>query len=271
MRTIHPERLAAWRAWYVAVLPLLEPSDRRRSPQAWSTAQHFDIFTSWLLLARSIAFPLNPAAVLPRPDDRIMGVRDASGAPWIISPPAAAARGRWSVGTDAEGRELLLPPRDWCARWPRAWLVHRVDDIHGRGRVLLRGLRAWGASPRTGARFRSGPRARVVVRALLVRGLVEDGMSQGAAVRLWLSWDKELGGPLTRSVPPTVLAAAQRIAARPRGSRHLGQSARDARFADRTTWRDWESGLRREHRRLWRRIGLVAGDGSPLVPVVCHP
>jgi len=281
-RTLDPARLATWRSWYAAALPLLTPPGRARSGLAWVSRRHFHILTAWLELARPTALRLAPAPgfdpVNPSPDSgdiaprRVTLIRDEAGAWYALSPAPAAPTDRpWRRTKDSDGNEVLRPPTDLADRWPAGWRVHHLGDVKGRGRVYLHGLRSFTRSPRTGGRHRQGPRADVVVRALLVRGLMEDGMAHGAAVRQWLAWDRELGGQQSQRLPRRLLAAVERIAGRPRGSRHLGQLERDARLADRETWRSWESGKRREHRRLWQRIGIVAPDGSPVVQIVYHP
>lgn len=235
-----------------------------------------EILVSWERLARPVALRRDPGDPLNRPPasppDGTAIVHDEAGAPYLLfpAPPATAPDEGWRLTPGRGDWQVLVPPtatRGWPHSW---WRVHRADIPHDAGRVRYDGVRVWGISRRTDEPFRSGPHAEVLVRALLVRGLMEDGLSHAAAVRQWLAWDRACGSTLTRRVEPEILAAANRIAARGRGTRYLPQSERDARTNDRGTWGTWEHSLARQHHRLWRDIGIVGPGGRPTATIFAY-
>ena len=105
-------------------------------------------------------------------------------------------------------------------------------------------------------RFPRGVAKPVLARSLLVRGLMEEGLTHGQAVLHCFAWDRDLGGALWGRVSPAARAARERMDARSRGSRWLGQPELDDRLMDRRTWSDEERRLSRSHRDLWLRLGL---------------
>lgn len=263
-----PRRRAAWRNWYAAALGQL------------SDIPGAEILASWERLARPVALRRDPGHPLNRPPaSPPIGtaiVHDEAGAPYLVipAPPLAAPEDGWRL-VPGRGDWQVLVPASATSDWPNAsWRVHGPNDRAGK--LWYDGLRSWGISERTDTSFRSGPQVRALVRALLVRGLMDDGLApgamdhgltHGAAVRQWLTWHRENGSLMARDIAPKVLAAADRIAARTRGSRHLAQRERDDRLRDRARWSSWESGLRREHRRLWHNLGIIGPDGSATATV----
>jgi hypothetical protein len=92
--------------------------------------------------------------------------------------------------------------------------------------------RMWQDRPR-----RSGVHKESVARALLIRGLVSDGLSHRAAIRTWLGWEIELEGPWSKR-------------------RSLQIAARQLRAGDFYALRDFEESRAADDRSLWRALGI---------------
>ena len=179
-----------------------------------------EIVRSWLRIARPIAMRVQPAALSA---EMLRG--DDASIYWLTPPPPS------------NSIELHID---------LGWAVLRMADGSEKR------FRRWKSA---GVPVRSSPDARTVARALAIRGLIEAGMTHGAALRTWVQWPES-------EPPATMRELVGRIASRAPGSRHLPQLERDGRFEDRMAWRGWDRAMHTEHRRIWSEHGF--GDPARL-------
>jgi hypothetical protein len=90
----------------------------------------------------------------------------------------------------------------------------------------------------TGRRRRSGVQRASLARALLIRGLVADGVSHRAAIRAWLGWEMELNGPFS---------------GRPSVRRAYSWLQKDYKL------RDFEGSRTGSDRQIWQGLGIDPG------------
>lgn len=91
-----------------------------------------------------------------------------------------------------------------------------------------------------GPRRRSQPQQASLVRALLVAGLIFDGVTHREAIRTWLAWEMELSGPWSRR-------------------RAIKDAWELLELGDAYALRDFEESRAADNRRLWRVLGIDPG------------
>ena len=224
-----------WHDWYIEAV--------RIANEARPDLAVGEIVRSWLRIARPVATRVQPAALSA---EMLRG--DDASIYWLTPPPPSNSIELhidlgWAVLRMADGSEKRylvydpLRPETWGPRTTHA---------------IRRGFRRWKSA---GVPVRSSPDARTVARALAIRGLIEAGMTHGAALRTWVQWPES-------EPPATMRELVGRIASRAPGSRHLPQLERDGRFEDRMAWRGWDRAMHTEHRRIWSEHGF--GDPARL-------
>lgn len=100
----------------------------------------------------------------------------------------------------------------------------------------------WDGDPAlwTGRRRRSGVQRASLARALLIRGLVADGVRHRTAIRVWLDWEIELAGPWSRR----------------RSTRSAWKLLRAGDDASLYALRDFEESRAGADRQLWQALGI---------------
>jgi len=157
--------------------------------------------------------------------------------------PCGAIVGAWRMDRAWEHRASLDPATAENLRHVRAML--RFDVAHASRRKDIQPLpdpTDWPHDPAswTGTRWRSGVQPAPLVRALLVWGLIDAGVSAHAAIRIWLRWEIELDGPAARS--DVIRDGADLL--------------RRADAEDRVLLRELEASQLGGVRRYWRALGI---------------
>jgi len=199
------------------------------------------IVASWGRLARPLALRIGNAAATAGPGEAVVTGDD--GRPYLLAPAPPL------------GVVSLRIENEWAVVEPSGTRYRVFDPLDGNRRGVsyhhVAGYRRRAPGRRAEWR-RSGPQPHAIARALAVRGLMETGLSHGAALRTWVQWPEA-------DPPPTIRETIERMARRPPGHRHLPQAERDERAEDRGIWTAWERGLHREHRRIWEEVGVEIG------------
>jgi hypothetical protein len=89
----------------------------------------------------------------------------------------------------------------------------------------------------------------ILARALVILGLRDGGLRHLEAIRLWLRWESDLGGALSRPDELTTLELGAR-----------------ADLLSRQNLRDCLADVSLSSRRIWRAIGLTVEFASPRMP-----
>lgn len=110
----------------------------------------------------------------------------------------------------------------------------------------------------TGPRRRSGVQRASLARALLIRGLVGEGVSHRPAIRLWLRWEIELSGPWsghssTRAAWELLQESRRYFGGTPHAKGKLeSKGSRDPLYA----LREFEQDRMGSDRQIWAAIGI---------------